>query len=91
VKTHVIFLLAGALAGAAIASVVVPPILSWYASPGGVPKGAQVQVIVQAPEMVRYATSKLILWQAIGAGLGAGVSFVFSVVLATRRRNAPTS
>jgi hypothetical protein len=91
VKTHVIFLLAGAIVGAAVASVVVPPILSWYASPGGVPKGAQVQVIVQMPEMVRYATSKLILWQSIGAGVGAIVSLVLSLLLASRRRKAPTA
>jgi hypothetical protein len=85
-KTLVIFFLLGALLGAAVASVVVPPTLAWYASPGGLPKGAQVQVIVQMPEIIRYATSKLILGQAIGAGIGAVVCFGFGLILASKRR-----
>ena len=64
-------MLAGALAGIVVASALVPPMLSWYTSPGGLPQGAQVQAVVQIPEVIRYATSKLILWQAIGAGVGA--------------------
>jgi len=84
-KTHVISLLLGALLGAAAASVVVPPTLSWYASPGGMPKGAQVQVVVQMPEVIHYATSKLIVAQAIGAGIGAVVCFGFSLFLASKR------
>jgi len=85
-KTHLIFLLIGALLGAALASVVVPPTLSWYATPGGMPKGAQVQVIVQMPEVIHYATSKLIIGQAIGAGVGAAVCLGFSLFLASKRR-----
>ena len=88
-KTHVIFLLLGALLGVAAASVVVPPTLSWYASPGGMPKGAQVQVMVQMPEVIHYATSKLILSQAIGAGIGAVACFGFSLFLASKRRERP--
>lgn len=87
-KTHVIFLLIGAILGAALASVVVPPGLSWYATPGGMPKGAQVQVVVQMPEVIHYATSKLILGQAIGAGIGAVVCFGFSIFLASKRRKS---
>ena len=90
-KTHLIFLLLGALLGAAAASVVVPPGLSWYASPGGMPKGAQVQVIAQMPEIIRYATSKLIMGQAIGAGLGAVICLSFSLFLASKRRKAPAA
>ena len=78
-KTHVIFLLLGALLGAALASIVVPPTLSWYATPGGMPKGAQVQVVVQMPEVIHYATSKLIAGQAIS----------FSLFLASKRRKEP--
>jgi hypothetical protein len=85
-KTLVIFFLIGAILGAAVASVVVPPTLAWYASPGGMPKGAQVQVIVQMPEIIRYATSKLILGQAIGAGIGAVIFFSFGLFLASKRR-----
>lgn len=87
-KTHVIFLLLGAILGAALASVIVPPGLSWYATPGGMPKGAQVQVVVQMPEVIHYATSKLIMGQAIGAGIGAVVCFGFSLFLASKRRKA---
>lgn len=85
-KTHLIFLLLGALLGAAAASVVVPPTLSWYASPGGMPKGAQVQVVVQMPEVIHYATSKLIAGQAIGAGVGAVACFGLSLFFASKRR-----
>jgi hypothetical protein len=87
-KTLVIFFLLGALLGAAVASVIVPPTLAWYASPGGLPKGAQMQVIVQMPEIIRYATSKLIVGQAIGAGIGAVVCFALGLVLASKRRKA---
>jgi len=39
-KTVVIFMLVGALLGVIAASYIVPPALSWYTSPGGLPKGA---------------------------------------------------
>lgn len=74
-------MLAGALAGIVVASALVPPMLSWYTSPGGLPQGAQIQAVVQIPEVIRYATSKLLLWQSIGAGVGAvaglGLRFAF--------------
>jgi hypothetical protein len=81
VKNTIIVMLTGALVGAAAASFVVPPLLAWYTSPGGLPQGAEVQAVVQIPEVIRYATSKLILWQffgaVIGAGLGAVIYFVW--------------
>jgi hypothetical protein len=86
VKTHVIWLLAGAILGAVAASIVVPPTISWYASPGGLPKGAHVQVIADMPVIIKYATSKLILGQAIGAGIGAVACFGFSIYVASKRR-----
>jgi ABC-type uncharacterized transport system permease subunit len=81
VKTTVIFVLLGALAGIAVASLVVPPALSWYTEPGGLPKGAQIQALVQIPEVIRYSTSKLIWGQTIGAGIGAVIGLVFGVVV----------
>jgi len=90
-KTHVIFLLLGALLGAAVASLIVPPGLSWYASPGGMPKEAEMQVIVKVPAIIHFATSKLIAGQAIGAGIGAVVCFVLSLVLASKRRKTPAA
>lgn len=88
-KTHLIVLLLGAFLGATLASIVVPPTLSWYATPGGMPKGAQVQVMVQMPEVIHYATSKLIAGQAIGAGIGAVLGFIFSLFVASKRRKKP--
>ena len=91
-KTAIIFMLAGALVGGAIASVVVPPALSWYSSPGGLPAGAQIQAIVQIPEVIRYSTSKLIRGQAIGAGVGAPLGLVAGIMAARRfRTKAPST
>jgi hypothetical protein len=68
-KTLLIWALAGALLGIAIASLVVPPALSWYSAPGGLPEGTQIQALVQIPEVIRYATGKLIRGQMIGAAV----------------------
>lgn len=83
-KTTIILMLAGALVGVAIAAFVVPPTLAWYTAPGGLPQGAQIQAVVQIPEVIRYATGKLIRWQAIGAAIGAALGLVLGIVLATR-------
>jgi hypothetical protein len=56
-KTALILMLAGALVGVMVASLLVPPMLSWYTSPGGLPQGSQIQAVVQIPEVIRYATS----------------------------------
>ena len=56
VKTVLIFLLVGALLGVIAASYIVPPALSWYSEPAGLPNGAQIQALVQIPEVIRYAT-----------------------------------
>src|SRR5205814_5445153 len=82
-KTTIMLALAGALLGAIVASFIVPPALAWYTSPGGLPQGAQIQAVVQIPEVIRYATSHLLRGQAIGAAigaaLGAGISIFMSV------------
>jgi hypothetical protein len=80
VKTIVIFVLAGALLGAVVASFVVPPALSWYTAPGGLPKGAQIQALVEIPEVIRYATGKLMRGQLIGGGIGALLGLVAGIV-----------
>jgi len=87
-KTTVLFALLGALTGIVIASYAVPPALSWYAEPAGIPHGDQVQSLVQIPQVIRYATSKLIQWQAIAAGLGAVVGLVLGIALGNRRKRA---
>jgi hypothetical protein len=83
-KTLLIWALAGALLGIVIASVVVPPALSWYSAPGGLPEGTQIQALVQIPEVIRYATGKLIRGQMIGAALGALGGAIWGF-LATRK------
>ena len=88
-KGALILMLTGALVGIAIASTVVPPMLGWYTSPGGLPAGAQIQAVVQIPEVIRYATSRLILYQSIGAGIGALAGL--AVRLAFRSRPKPTA
>jgi hypothetical protein len=93
-KNALILMLAGAIVGAAVASFIVPPMLSWYTEPGGLPKGAQVQAVVQIPEVVRYVTSRLLWGQAIGgvigAVLGLMMSFMFSRKKAGVGRVTPT-
>jgi hypothetical protein len=81
VKTALLLMLAGALLGAAVASFLVPPMLSWYTSPGGLPQGAQIPAVVQIPEVIRYATSRLLLGQAIGGGIGAMAGLMVSFSL----------
>ena len=80
VKTVLIFVLAGALLGAVVASFVVPPALSWYTAPGGLPKGAQIQALVEIPEVIRYATGRLMRGQLIGGGIGALLGLVAGVL-----------
>jgi hypothetical protein len=88
VKTTLILMLAGALAGAVVASFLVPPMLSWYTSPGGLPQGAQIPAVVQIPEVIRYATSRLLWGQTIGAAIGAvgGLLLAFAF-----RRRSPAA
>jgi hypothetical protein len=79
-KTAVILMLTGALLGVAAASFVVPPMISWYAEPAGLPGGAQIQAVVQIPEVIRYATSRLLVGQAIGGGIGALLGLVLTIL-----------
>ena len=68
--------LAGALVGIVAASLIVPPALAWYTTPGGLPRGAEIQAIVQISEVIRYSTSRLIRGQLIGAAVGAVIGLV---------------
>jgi len=83
-KTVLIFVLAGALLGVVVASYVVPPALSWYSAPGGLPEGAQIQAIVQIPEVIRYATGKLMRGQMIGGVIGGILGLVAGILLARK-------
>ena len=90
-KTTLILMLSGALIGIAIASVVVPPALSWYTAPGGLPKGAQIQAIVEIPEVIRYATGRLIRGQEIGAAIGALVGLGVGIFVGIQNRRRPAA
>ncbi len=85
-KTVVICILAGALFGVVVASYVVPPALSWYSAPGGLPAGAQIQAVVQIPEVIRYATGKLMRGQTIGGGVGAVLGLIGGIMIVRRSR-----
>jgi hypothetical protein len=84
-KTVLIWVLSGALFGVVVASYVVPPALSWYTAPGGLPKGAQIQAIVEIPEVIRYATGRLMRGQLIGGGIGAVAGLVMGIVRGRKR------
>jgi hypothetical protein len=90
-KTTVILVLAGALIGIVAASYIVPPALAWYTSPGGLPQGAQIQAVVQIPEVIRYATSRLLHGQLIGALIGGSTGLVFGLFLKYRGRTPSRS
>ena len=87
-KTTIILMLLGALIGVALAALIVPASLAWYAAPGGLPKGAQIQAVVEIPEVIRYATDKLIRWQAIAAAIGAIVGLAVGISLNVRGRSS---
>jgi hypothetical protein len=81
-----ILVLVGALVGIAVASLIVPPALAWYASPGGLPQGAQIQAVVQISEVIRYSTSRLISSQIVGALIGAGTGMCVGLLLDVKSR-----
>ncbi|MEO7192479.1 MAG: hypothetical protein ABI051_15605 [Vicinamibacterales bacterium] len=90
-KTIAILILLGALIGIAGASLAVPPALSWYTAPGGLPQGTQIQALVQIPEVIRYATGRLIRGQMIGAAIGAIAGLVLGIVIRTKGRANPSA
>lgn len=90
-KNILIFVLAGALLGIVAASVIVPPALAWYTAPGGLPQGAQIQALVQIPEVIRYSTGRLIRGQMIGAAIGAIAGFGVAFFASARSRQAVSS
>jgi hypothetical protein len=89
VKTTLILTLVGAFIGAVIASYMVPPALAWYTSPGGLPQGAQIQSVVQIPEIIRFATTHLIRGQLIGAAIGGVAGLVLGIALSRSGRPLP--
>jgi hypothetical protein len=91
VKTTTIFVLLGALLGIVAASYIVPPALSWYTEPGGLPHGADVQSLVQVPAVIKYATQKLMFGQMVGAAIGAIVGLILGILFVRRGRSPQPS
>ena len=85
-RTTVLLMLVGVLIGVGAASFIVPPALAWYSAPGGLPEGAGVTSVVQIPEVIRYATTKLLEWQLAGAAIGAAVGLLAGLFITMRPR-----
>lgn len=85
VKTVLVSMLIGALLGVVVASLIVPPLLSWYNDTGSIAPGKQVETLCNLPELIRYTSSRLIRGQLIGAGVGA-LLFLFPGLMTARRR-----
>jgi len=81
VQMTVILMFVGALIGVVAASIIVPPALAWYTAPGGLPQGTQIQALVQIPQVIRYATGRLIHGQLIGAAIGATLGLVAGLLM----------
>jgi hypothetical protein len=90
-KGILIWVLAGALLGIAAASVIVPPMLSWYNEAGYLSNAGQPAAMVNLPDVVRYSTTRLIRGQAIGAAIGAVVFLALGIALGRGRRQRPAS
>ncbi len=89
-KTVLVFMLVGALAGTVAASLVVPPVLGWYTEPGAITPGKPVETICDPAYMIRYTSSRLLRGQLIGAALGA-LLLLYPGIAAARRRGAAAS
>src|SRR5262249_61020344 len=88
-KTVLIFFLLGALVGVGAASLIVPPTLSWYNETGFLSQkdqAGQVQAMVNIPQVIKYATSRLIKGQLIGAAIGATAFLVIGIFVAAGSR-----
>ncbi|HZP43701.1 MAG TPA: hypothetical protein VFD84_19620 [Candidatus Binatia bacterium] len=86
-KTVLVFMLVGAFVGVVVASFVVPPVLAWYNEPGSISPGQKVETLCNLPDLIRYATKRLLLGQLIGAVVGALV-FLFPGLAMRRRQEA---
>jgi hypothetical protein len=85
-KTIALLAVLGAVIGAVVASFVVPPALVWYNEPGAISPGKQVETVCNIPDVIRYATGRLLRGQLIGAGIGAPLFALVGFVL-TRKRH----
>ncbi len=87
-KGIVIWILLGALGGVAAASFIVPPMIIWYNESGYLSQGNQPAAMVNLPDVMRYATTKLVRFQGIGAAIGAVVFFALGLAFGGRKRRS---
>ncbi len=89
-KTVLVFMMMGALLGVVIASLIVPPILSWYNEPGAIAPGRPIETLCNLPELIRYTSTRLLRGQLIGAIVGA-LLFMIPGIMTARRRTVPVA
>jgi hypothetical protein len=58
--------------------------LSWYNEAGYLAKGGQPAAMVNLPDVVRYATTRLLRGQAIVAAAGAVIFLVLGLAVGSR-------
>ena len=87
-KSILAFMLIGAVLGVVVASFVVPPALAWYNQTGKIAGERPVETLCNVPELIRYATTRLLEGQLVGAGVGAGLFGLLGAILRMRRRDA---
>ncbi|MCI0569557.1 MAG: hypothetical protein L0Y66_02285 [Myxococcaceae bacterium] len=75
-KTLLLFLLTGALLGAAVTTWIAPGTYIWWATPGS---GTGQELLVRA-DVIRETVAWLVKWQAIGAAIGAGLFLVLGLL-----------
>ena len=78
------FMLFGAILGLVTASFAVPPLLGWYNSTGKIAGAKEVETLCNVPQLIRYATTRLLEGQLIGAVVGAVVLGIIGGVVGRR-------
>jgi hypothetical protein len=81
VKTLALLALAGAIAGAVVATLIAPGIISWYQTPG-----AATLAMCPCAETARQTTSQLIRSQLTGAAAGASLMLIIGIVYRVTHR-----
>lgn len=90
-RTIALFVVVGFLLGVIVASIVVPPVLTWYNEPGKISPNKQVETVCNLPDVIRYATGHLIRGQLLGGTVGGVAFLVIGLAVERRRQTAPTT
>jgi hypothetical protein len=90
-RTVALFVVVGFLVGVVVASIVVPPVLTWYNEPGRISPDKQLQTVCNLPDVIRYATGHLIRGQLVGGIVGAILFFAIGVAIERRRRSTTSA